>query len=229
MVFLISKRKGSTVNIKRVFGIKGNDDLGGFRKFSLIWEFANTDLSFNTNFYQYPGKNFIIFEQEFPQEIKDTSVDDFNIPINFFPCYKNESPNTHIFSFKNSIFSPPIKKLKHTSAPVMFYDDDLNAYIISTMNNFLIGMITKTENVNCGIVGEVESIPRDFKFRYLMYFEKGINDTFESWGDLLLKYHKRERRSAYADPVLSYIGYWTDNGAHYYKKEKGMNYQQTFE
>ncbi len=63
-----------------------------------------------------------------------------------------------------------------------------------------------------------------------MYFGNGINDTFKQWGNLILKYYKRQPHSAYADPILSYVGYWTDNGAHYYyKKEKGMNYQEIYE
>ncbi|MFX1452205.1 MAG: hypothetical protein ACFFCM_15315, partial [Promethearchaeota archaeon] len=208
---------------------KGNNDLGGYKKFTLIWD-LDEKISFSTSFYQYPDQPFIIFEQEFLEEMKSTSIGDFNKPITLFPCFKNESPNTKIFTFKNSIFCPPSKKLDHTSAPVMFYDDELNSFVISSMNNFLIGMITQTETINCGIAGEVESIPKDFKFRFLLYFGDGINETFKKWGDIMLKFHHAKRKSAYADPIVSYLGYWTDNGAHYYyKKERGMNYQQTYE
>ncbi|MHA1383211.1 MAG: hypothetical protein ACTSR3_05600 [Candidatus Helarchaeota archaeon] len=208
----------------------GSDVLGEYKKYILTWKLEEADLLFHTNFYYYIDQSFIIFEQNFPQEMKNTSIGDFNKQITVFPCFINESPNSNVFSFKNSIFSPPIKKLKHTSAPVMFYDDELNSFIISTMNNFLVGMITQTETINCGIAGEVVSIPKDFKYRYIMYFGKGINKTFKNWGNIILKFYKKKPHSAYEDPILSYIGYWTDNGAHYYyKKEKGMNYQQTFE
>ncbi len=226
---VITKNGEQDLKLKDFLQEKGNDDLGGFKKFTLVWE-LDGKLSFNTSFYQYPNQPFIIFEQEFPDKIKSTSIGDFNKPITLFPCFKNESPNTNIFTFKNSIFCPPSKKLDHTSAPVMFYDEGLNSFILSSMNNFLVGMITQNETINCGIAGEVESIPKDFKFRFLMYFGKGINETFKKWGDILLKFHHAERKSAYADPIVSYLGYWTDNGAHYYyKKERRMNYQQTYE
>ncbi|NVM05081.1 MAG: hypothetical protein HWN67_22360 [Candidatus Helarchaeota archaeon] len=225
-----SKKGEQPLTLKGFEEEKGNNDLGGYKKFTLIWELDKKNLSFQTSFYQYPNQPFIIFEQEFPQELKSTAIGKFNKPNTMFPCFENESPNTKIFAFKNSIFCPPTKKLKHTSSPVMFYDDELNAFIISSMNNFLVGMITQTETVNCGIAGEVESIPKDFKFRFLMYFGRGINETFKKWGEILLKFYHRRPHSAYADQILSYLGYWTDNGAHYYyNKEKGMNYQQTYE
>ena len=62
----------------------------------------------------------------------------------------------------------------------------------------------------------------------VFYFGKGICASFDGWGEIVRKWHKKERPSPYADVALSYLGYWTDNGAfYYYHTEKGLTYEQT--
>ncbi|MFW9819930.1 MAG: hypothetical protein ACFFE5_09995, partial [Candidatus Thorarchaeota archaeon] len=69
---------------------------------------------------------------------------------------------------------------------------------------------------------------KEFSQSYILLFNKGINQSLKRLGDILLKYYDSKRKSLYANIVTSYLGYWMDNGAYYYyKKENGMNYEDT--
>ncbi len=206
-----------------------DNKLGHYKLTRLIWQFE--DKFIHTLFKEYQDRPFLIFEQYYPEEINGTAIDTFETPIILFPSFKNFSPNKNIFTFRNRIFAPPDSELTHTSGPVLFYDDNLNTFLISSMNNFFIGIIRKNgDRIDCGIEGEIDSIQANFTFRFICYFGKGVNSTFIKWGDILLKFHDAERKSAYADEILSYLGFWTDNGAYYYyRTEPGLSYEETFE
>jgi len=91
-------------------------------------------------------------------------------------------------------------------------------------------MISKDKNdrINCGIQGKIKELPREFSQKFILLFCKGINQSLEHLGDILLKYHDSKRKSLYSNVVSSYLGYWTDNGGYYYyKTEKRMNYEKT--
>ncbi|MHA1269367.1 MAG: hypothetical protein ACTSPY_06220 [Candidatus Helarchaeota archaeon] len=221
------------LELKHVSTKKSEDELGKYNFYLIEWELEGIEKKVQTNIYQYYEKSFIIFEQKFLDEFI-TGIGKFKIPITQFPCFKNESPNKNILLFRNAIFSPPSSKNIPTSGPVMHYDDNLQTFIISSMNNFLVNIINETKDVNnyitCGLEGEIEQIPKGYSQKFILYFGTGINKTFEEWGDILLKYYDRKRNNLYNDPIISYLGYWTDNGAHYYYKTmKGKNYQETLE
>jgi hypothetical protein len=58
---------------------------------------------------------------------------------------------------------------------------------------------------------------------------RGINSTYETWGQAMTKLQGKLRPANDADPSLKYLGYWTDHGATYYynfDSTKG-NYEQT--
>jgi hypothetical protein len=60
---------------------------------------------------------------------------------------------------------------------------------------------TKPEGdlLSCGIEGEIENIPKGFSHRTVLYAGKGINQALYDWGDILLKWHGKERTDPYAD------------------------------
>ncbi|MBD3229597.1 MAG: hypothetical protein GF329_15560 [Candidatus Lokiarchaeota archaeon] len=225
------KNKGK-LNLESSEKKEFSDHLGNGTVIELTWKIKDSKI-LKTLFYEYDKQPFIIFEQKFLKEIK-TGTGDFDTPITQFPSFKNDSPNRNIFTFKNGIFSPPTSKFKATSAPVMHYDDQLQSYIISSMNNFLVNIINKDiieeEFIVCGLEGEIETIPKNYSQKYILYFGNGINSTFKEWGDVLLKYYNTSRKDPYNDLIVSALGYWTDNGAYYYYKTmRGKNYQETLE
>ncbi|MFX1568824.1 MAG: hypothetical protein ACFFCV_10720 [Promethearchaeota archaeon] len=208
----------------------GSDKLGSFVSTNIEYELETEERTINTSIKQYNTQDFITFELSIPEGLDNTSSGEYSETITSFPSLINMSLNTKIFTYRNKIFCPPSRKLGATSAPVVFYDDDLNCFILSPLDGFLNTIISKDKNnrVNCGIQGKIKEIPKNFSQKFILLFGKGINQSLERLGDILLKYHSSKRKDLYANIVTSYLGFWTDNGGYYYyKTEKGMNYEDT--
>jgi hypothetical protein len=208
----------------------GNDKIGVFKSIDAKYRLEEEEIYVNTSIKQYNKQDFTIFELSLPQGLENTFSGKYSELITSFPSFINKSPNTKIFTFRNTKFCPPSRTIGTTSAPVLFYDDDLNCFIISPLDGFLNTVISKEKNerISCGIQGAIKKIPKDFTQKFILLFDKGINKSMERLGDILLKYHDSKRKGLYANVVTSYLGFWTDCGAYYYyKTEKGMNYEDT--
>jgi len=209
---------------------KGNDDLGGFKKKSFTFQLEGLDIEIIASIKEYPNHNFIIFELKFPNGLSDVATGKYKLLTTMFPSFLNESPNQKVFNYRHAIFCPPDRKLTATSSPVVFYDDELNCFIVSPLDGFLNTAIAKSEDgrINCGFQGEIKDIPENSSQKFVILFGKGINKPLEELGDLLRKYHKVKRKDPYCSIAVSHLSYWTDNGAYYYyRKEKGMSYEDT--
>ncbi|MFX0104085.1 MAG: hypothetical protein ACFE75_01185 [Candidatus Hodarchaeota archaeon] len=210
--------------------IDGNDKLGTFKSINAQYRLKDEERNINTSIKQYNKQDFIIFELSIPNGLNNSSSGEFSELITSFPSFINKSPNINIFTFRNAIFCPPSRKINTTSAPVILYDNDLNSVVISPLDNFLNAVISEDKNkrISCGIQGGIKELPKGYSQKFILIFSKGINQSMQRLGDLLLKYHGSKRKSLYANVITSYIGFWTDNGAYYYyKTEKGMNYEDT--
>ncbi len=206
------------------------DKLGTFQSMDMHYRFENEEKYVDISIKQYSDENFIVFELSIPDGIKITDKGNYSELITSFPSFINASLNTKIFTFRNAIFCPPSRKIGVTSGPVLFYDDELNCYLISPMDGFLNTVISesRSKRISCGIHGLIKVLPEGFSQKFIFIFGKGINKSMEKLGDILLKYHESERKSLYANVVTSYLGFWTNNGAYYYyKTERGMNYEDT--
>ncbi|MEJ2279062.1 MAG: hypothetical protein P8Y70_15145 [Candidatus Lokiarchaeota archaeon] len=223
-------KKVGPLKLKKYKEAKSEDKLGKFNQFIFYFEFSSEMIPLELIFKEYLNKNFIVFELRLPKGLKHTFRGDFNKLITSFPSFINKSPNKKIFTFRHAIFCPPSRKIKATSAPVLFYDNELNCFIVSPLDGFLNTIISEDKNgrISCGIQGEIQSLPIDFTQKFVLYFGKGINKSMQGLGDILLQYNDVSTKSLYANICTSYLGYWTDNGAYYYyKTEKGLNYEET--
>jgi hypothetical protein len=208
----------------------GNEKLGTFKSIEINYQLEDEERYIEASIKQYSNQDFITFELSIPNGLDNTSSGKYSEMITTFPSFINKSLNTKIFTFRNSIFCPPSRKVGTTSAPVVFYDDELNCLIVSPLYGFLNTIISKDKNnrISCGIQGNIQKIPKNFSQKFILLFGKGINQSIERLGDILSKYHNSMRKSLYANIVTSYLGFWTDNGAYYYyKTERGMNYEDT--
>lgn len=222
--------KSTMLEIKNINKIKSEDDLGKFEETKMEYESFSLNITIKTSIKKYENQNFLIFELNLPNGIERTGTKDYENLITSFPSFINHSPNERIFTYREAIFCPPSRKLKATSSPVVLYDENLNSIIISPLDGFLNTAISQEKNgrINCGIQGEIKSLPADFSQKFILYFGNGINKPMKRVGDILLKYHNTQRKDLYSDIVCSHLGYWTDNGAYYYyKTEKGLNYEDT--
>ncbi|MFX1432089.1 MAG: hypothetical protein ACFFCY_18120, partial [Promethearchaeota archaeon] len=208
----------------------GNDKLGAFKSINSQLRLKGEDRDIYTSIKNYNEQGFILFELTIPEGLESTSSGEKSELITSFPSFVNRSLNNNILTYRDTKFCPPTRKLTSTSAPVVFYDDDLNCLVLSPLEGFLNTSISKGRNgtIDCGIQGEIKELPKEFSQKFILLLGKGINKSIERLGDLLLKHHNSKRKSLYANIITSYLGYWTDNGGYYYyKTEKGMNYEDT--
>ena len=232
---------------------KGSDRLGDYKAIKIKWQLSNRKKApVDTLFYLYHDQPLITFEQTFSEAIPNTSVGDFETAITAFPCFSTEKGESSSLGYIawGGIWHPMVKgkglrdftdELCRSTLqdcdpgaegfPLVLYDENLNALVLSPLNNFMIGVqSTKPEGdlFSCGVEGEIKSIPEGFSYRTVLYAGKGINQALYEWGDTLLRWHGKKRTDPYADVGLSYLQYWTDNGAYYYyNTEKGKNYEET--
>lgn len=223
-------KKKKALNLKKITNNEDSDKLGNFKQTELIYTLEDKDIEIVALINEYDNKNYITFELKFPQKLEGTATGKFGKLITKFPSFLNQSPNTRVLTYNHTVFAYPTYKLKATSSPVLFYDDDLNCFILSPLERFLNSTIAqdKEGRINCGFQGEVKEIPKNYSQKFIMIFDKGVNKPMEELGDLLLKYHDSERKSSYANIAVSHLSYWTDNGAYYYyRKKDDMNYGET--
>jgi hypothetical protein len=208
----------------------GDGKMGKFKSVIAQFQLEDEERYVNISIKNYRHQGFIIFELSISQGLEKTSSGKNTGLITSFPSFINQSLNKKIFTYRNAIFCPPSRIIDNTSAPVLFYDNDLNCVVLSSLDGFLNSRISKGRNnrINCGIQGEIKELPEKFSQKYILLLGKGINSSMKRLGDILLKYHDSKRKSVYANIVTSYLGYWTDNGGYYYyKTEKKMNYEDT--
>jgi len=208
----------------------GKNKLGEYKTVALNFQLEGLKSRVQAIFQIYTKKSFMTFELSFPDGIENTSRDKFENQISSFPNFQNNSPNQNILTWRNAIFSPPERNLIGTTAPVVFYDDELNVFILSPLDGFMNALISKdkTDQIHCGIQGEVINIPKGYSQKFILYFGKEINQSMMDLGELLYKYHGTSRSDMYRNICLQKIGFWTDNGAHYYYNPiKGVGFDGT--
>lgn len=205
--------------------------LGPMATRRIRWNLPSEEPAAETKVYALPeteaGRAWVL-ETELRQEIP-AATGEFNRPAFAAPALTPPSSLRRVLAFQMTAFSPPIRKAIPTSGPVVLYSDSLAALVFSPLNHFL-AAIQSPERGEwlCGFEGELERIPAGTVYRTLIVQGQGVTQTMLRWGELLQAWHGHRRPTADADPGLTDLGYWTDNGAmYYYRTEPGLNYHQT--
>ncbi|MEX2682812.1 MAG: hypothetical protein Q6373_014575 [Candidatus Sigynarchaeota archaeon] len=152
-----------------------------------------------------------------------------------FPLFGLQGSNEHVLTWANTKFAPPRTDFTFSLAPVVMYDDELNAFAFSSLDRFFVTGIRRyktSKAMSAGLAGTVEKTPAGFVLESAIVFGKGINKIIEDWGVLIRKRHAAtgggKIRDPYSNPITAMLGYNTDNGAYYYyNTEKGKNYEDT--
>ena len=224
-----SKKKDKSLKLISIEESSSSDIFGTFKKVSMQWNLEGTSISIQSNIIVYPNQPILQFQLEFPLGLKEVSTKDLQVPIFKFPCFKLEGPNQRVLAYRFGIFSPPTRSIrKSTQGPVVFYDNELNSIVFGPLDHFMIAFTKQDPMISHGLEGMIKEIPPGYTHSSLIFFTKGINKAIVDWCALLQKYHGTQPKDPYADPVVANLGFWTQNGAYYYyRKEKGMNYEQT--
>lgn len=82
---------------------------------------------------------------------------------------------------------------------------------------FIGGDGSETAHISLGLKGTLDSIPAGFDAEWVVsYSSNGMIPAWEHWGDALLAVSGKTRVGPYEGPIVSSMGYWTDNGAYYH-------------
>lgn len=197
----------------RLTGVKiapGRDKIGAYQEIAFQWT-AGRPLSGAIR--EYDSRPLIGFAITTPQA-SDTPPPDF-------PSFGTFPQKLHRMSFREAAHSPASFKLEQTSTPWMLFDDHYHTAILSPASDFLVsemhgdGVSTFASGLNTPLTG----LPAGFTHRSLMAVGTGIGATTDSWGSALCDLGGKPpvaRNAASAnDPLVKYLGLWTDNGAYY--------------
>lgn len=170
-----------------------------------------------------------VITRSLPEGCSGCATGTFVEPGVMYPDIEVDPRYTRVLNFRMAAFAPPVLRPVRSYGPIILYDDDLNALVVSPMDHFFETVMWYEEGrVRSGVQGEIDEVPAGWTHRFIVVQGKGIQATLERLGDLLLQDRGRSRTDRYADAGLSYLGYWTDNGAYYYyHTEPGLNEEQT--
>jgi hypothetical protein len=130
----------------------------------------------------------------------------------------------------SGIFAPPSFSALSEESPWIFFDGAYNTFILSAASNFMVSSTrwSAKGELASGIAQSIPALPAGFEHRTLLAAGRGINRTFDAWGEALTALSGKRRPPNDADASLNQLGYWTDNGAtYYYQTAKSMSYEQT--
>ncbi|CAG0917820.1 unnamed protein product [Notodromas monacha] len=233
----------------------GIDALGSFS--STSWAYETRDdsggvgLRFECSVQVYDDVNAVVFTQTLPDGAPDCgdpeAVDGVSTG---FPGFSvgwgsdtNElgflSTSGHMLGQVNLDFArwqPNTYKL-HTGEKagltVIFDKEGNNSIVISPLDNFMRANTyrnVEADSIHYGVIGTITDIPPRFSLRTLITHDNNIRKSIKSWGQMLRQFHGTSEDAPLFDSDLSvtHLGYWTDNGAHYYyQTEEGMDYHDT--
>ncbi len=153
----------------------------------------------------------------------------FDRPAALYDPISVDAKFTHVLSFQMSPMAPPHLGAVASHGPLILYADDGETIVFSPLDQFFESVVNfRRGKIVSGVAGEIDTIPAGWTHRFLLARGRGINATVEYWGELMRAEHGKERPDRYADAGLSYLGYWTDNGAYYYyQSEPGVNEADT--
>ena len=84
------------------------------------------------------------------------------------------------------------------------------------------------DDVGCGWHGDLEQVPAGFSTTMVAITAKDPRAAVDAYGRLVTRLHHARPLGRYADPAISGLSYWTDNGAtYYYRAEGDLGYQAT--
>jgi len=203
-----------------VLAIHGQDELGVYRGCS--WRWTDQGKDFQSSIRVYAHQPVAIFSLKVLQPITQA------LPA--FPLLNNYPDLPYHFSHRDAVFAPPSFTLEKTSTPWLFFNDSLQAFVLSPANHFMIAEMQQsdTHTIGCTIQPSVKQFPAGFTYETILVTGSRISQSWDVWGEALRRKYHRKRPDSDADPVLKYYGYWTDNGAdYYYRYDTTLGYAGT--
>jgi hypothetical protein len=197
----------------------GHDAVGQFKEVEFSW---NNGTSYEGRIKWYVNEPVVLFYLTLPNGL--------SICPKPFPSFTRFPNKLYTFSYHDVDFAPAQFALNETSTPWLFFDNNMNTFVLSPASDFIVSKLTGDGStiINSGLNEEIRNLPENFTHSTILVLSNGIGKTWQIWGKVLRTIYKRKIPSNDADRVLKYFGYWTDNGAdYYYNYDTTLGYEQT--
>ena len=195
---------------------EGSDRVAAYQEILVDYERAGPK---QASIRLYSGKPVVLFSIKYLRAADNTAV---------FPKLAYPETAYHV-SYLGQFGKYSFGKLG-VDSPWIFFDAAFNTFVLSPASDFLVSATTRTSSrqIRSGIDSRIATLPEGFTHSTILVVEEGINRAFESWGSALATIHGKTQARDGDDPILSKLGYWTDNGAtYYYKYEPSLGYEKT--
>src|SRR5579864_358790 len=201
---------------------RGRDALGEYQELRFRWR---SPAVLNGSIRTYSAAPLVVFAVSSAEPLADGSR-------LRFPHFTRLPADLHVFSYRDSTFSPPSFAAQENGTPWLLFDARRDAAVLSPASHFMIASLKGdaktdlTSTLNAGVT----NLPAGFTHETLLAFASGVNAAWDLWGSALVRLQGGTRPGNDADAGLRYLGYWTDNGAtYYYDYDRRLGYAGTLE
>ena len=197
----------------------GTDAVGAYHETSFTYVNGGTR---NARIRAYDQTPVVIFGETNPVPGTNTR--------NFPKLSTLPSAASYHLTYQEVEFGPYTFSGLTPDSPWVFFDGSANTFILSAASHFMNAQTTRdaSGNVTVGIASQIAMLPANFEQTTVLAADTGINQTYQDWGEALLKLTGKKRNPSDLSPDLERLGYWTDNKAtYYYSTEAGKDYETT--
>jgi hypothetical protein len=196
---------------------EGTDHVAAYRE--IVVDYEQEGLK-QASIRLYSGKPVVLFSIKYAQAAGNTAM---------FPKLDSYPKTPYHVSYRGQFGKYSFNKFG-VDSPWVFFDRAHHAFILSPASDFLVSATTRDSSraIGSGIDSRIANLPEGFTHSTILVVEEGINRAFETWGSALAKLRGKAQARDEDDPILSHLGYWTDNGAtYYYKYDPALGYEKT--
>lgn len=198
----------------------GRDKMGAYQEIAFQWQ--SDQQPYRGTIRRYDNRPVLLFSLTAQKATAKMGMD--------FPNFTTFPQGLHPMSYGDSVFSPHKFRLEQTATPWVLFDDQAHTVVLSPASDFLVAQMhgDAQTSLASGLNPALTGLPAGFTHSTLLVFGSGIGQTVQSWGQAMTDLTGKARPTQDADVMLKYLGYWTDNGAHYYYNyDKDLGYAGT--
>jgi len=201
-----------------VSAVAGTDAIGSYTEFQFQYSASVPHLG---GLRLYTNQPVVLFT--------DTGLADSANDL-AFPHLTSYPTNLYHESFSSVNFAPNTFSQLVNESPWVCFNTNFDCFILSAATNYMIAgnVLNGDGSISCGIQSGIPQLPADFTHRTVLTIQNGINQTFNTWGQVLTGLSGKVRPANDATLELNKLGYWTDNGAaYYYSYNSSLGYTGT--
>ena len=189
----------------------GRDNVGAYQEIAFQWQSGQPDHQpYKGTIRRYAARPVLLFSLTAQKAAAKMGTD--------FPNFTTFLQSLHPMSYDDGAFSPHVFRLAHNATPWVLFNDQAQTAVLSPASDFLVAQMhgDAQTSLASGLNPALTGIPAGFTHSSLLVVGSGIGKTMQTWGQAMTARTGKARPTQDADLVLKYLGYWTDNGAHYY-------------